>query len=140
MLSAEGGLGRTSAAGAFLSLSEPAVSSAWRVTVLTTGCAPAAGGCASFHLQLEQPVRIERGAFSATLADAPASYGDPLTFSRRSFSAAPSGRELDLRLGADLTWGEAGQMQLQLVGMRQPNNIAEAPLGLGVAANWRARF
>jgi len=139
MLSAEGGMGRTRASGPLLSLSEPAVSSNWRLTAWTR-CVGSSASCTSFHLQLEQPPRIESGAFSTLLADLPAKYGDAVSFSRRSFSAAPSGRELDLRLGMSRTWGEAGLLQLQLVGVKDQGNVAGAPLALGVLANWRTSF
>ena len=67
-------------------------------------------------------------------------YGDPVAFSRRSFSAEPSGRELDLRLGMTRTWGRSDLLQLQLVGVEDQGNVAGAPLALGVLANWRTRF
>ena len=139
MLSAQGGIGRTTAVGPFLNLTEPAVSSSWRLTAWTR-CLKQAGDCTSVHLQLEQPVRVEHGAFSTLLADAPASYFDPLSFSRRSFSAAPSGREIDLRLGLDRTIKGAGLLQLQVVGVHDQGNLAATGLDLGVSANWRQRF
>jgi hypothetical protein len=139
VLSAEGNIGRTRAAGALMRLGQPAISTNWRLTAWTR-CLAGASGCTSFHLQLEQPTRIESGTFSAVLADLPAAYGDPVAFSRRSFSAAPSGRELDLRLGMSRAWGRTDLLQLQLVGVKDQGNIAGAPLALGVLANWRTRF
>jgi hypothetical protein len=139
VLSAEGNIGRTRAAGALMSLSEPAVSTNWRLTAWTR-CIGRAASCTSFHLQLEQPTRIESGAFSTLLADVPAEYGDAVSFSRRTFSAAPSGRELDLRLGMSRSWGQAGLLQLQLVGVKDQGNVAGAPLAMGVLANWRKSF
>ncbi len=59
---------------------------------------------------------------------------------RRSFSASPSGREVDLRLGLDRSWSGVGVLQLQLIGVRDEANVAGAPIDLGVTANWRARF
>ncbi len=85
-------------------------------------------------------MKVEQGQFSALLPDVPEAYGDPLYFSRRSFSAAPGGRELDLRLGMDRTWSDFGLLQLQLVTARDAGNYAAQPLSLGVLANWRTRF
>ena len=136
-LSGEGSIGRTRAQSAFLSQSAPLISSSWRVTARTQ-CA--GEGCTHFELDLSQPVRVETGRFWTVLPDLPAAYDDPLSFSRRSFSAAPAGRELDLRLGMDRSWSDLGLLQLQLVGARDSGNYAGQPLSLGVLANWRTRF
>ena len=136
-VSAEGGVGRTTADGALMSLTRPALSSSWRISAYTA-CAGA--NCTRWRLELSQPVRIESGDFTAVLADAPSSWDDPLMFSRRSFSAAPSGREIDLRLGLDRSVANAGVLQLDVVAAREPGNVAGAPLAVGVSANWRARF
>ena len=138
-LSAEVGLGRTSAAGTWMTLEHPATSSSWRISA-ATACAGPSGGCTRWRLELAQPVRIESGSFTAALADLPGAWDDPLVFSRRSFSAAPSGREIDLRLGLDRTIPKVGVLQLDLVAARDPGHVAGAPVGLGLAANWSARF
>ncbi len=85
-------------------------------------------------------MRVEKGQFWALLPDVPEAYDDPLNFSRRSFSAAPDGRELDLRLGVDHSWADLGFLQLQLVTARDAGNYSGQPLSLGVLANWRTRF
>ena len=74
------------------------------------------------------------------LPDVPAAYGDPLYYSRRTFSAAPSGREIDLRLGMDRSWSGLGLFQLQLVTAKDQGNYAGQPVSLGVLANWRTTF
>ena len=138
-LAAEAGFGRTSASGDLMALEHPATSSTWRISA-ATACAGPADGCTRWRLELAQPVRIESGAFTALLADPPAAWDDPLVFSRRRFSAAPSGREIDLRLGLDRTVPKAGMLQLDLVAARDPGHVAGAPVALGVSANWSARF
>ena len=139
VVSAEGSLGRTRAESSFLGQAAPLISSSWRVTARTQ-CGGPDGDCTHFELDLDQPVRVERGAFSTVLPDVPASYEDPLYFSRRTFSAAPSGRELDLRLGMDRSWNGLGFFQLQLVTARDQGNYSGQPVSLGVLANWRTSF
>ncbi len=136
-LSGEGSIGRTRAESAFLSQSAPLVSSSWRLSARTE-CA--GDGCTHFELDLSQPIRVEAGQFWTVLPDIPANYEDPLYFSRRSFSAAPGGRELDVRLGMDRSWNDFGMLQLQLVGARDAGNYTAQPLSLGLLANWRTRF
>ena len=138
-LSGEGALGRTTAQSVFLSQSAPMLSSSWRVTARTQ-CSGPRDDCIHLQLDLAQPVRVEQGQFWTVLPDVPAAYDDPLYFSRRSFSAAPEGRELDLRLGVDRSWDAFGLLQLQLVGARDAGNYADQPLSLGFLANWRTRF
>ncbi len=138
-LSAEAGLGRTRMRSALMDLTGPIISSAWRLSA-RTGCGDGRRRCTHFGLDLSQPVRVESGTFSTVLADIPSSYSDPLNFSRRSFSAAPSGREIDLRFGVDRDLPQIGWVQLQLVAAREPDNIAAAPVSVGVLANWSARF
>ncbi len=139
VLSAEGSLGRTRAESAFLGQAAPLISSSWRITARTQ-CGGRVSDCTHFELDLDQPVRVERGAFSTVLPDVPAAYEDPLYFTRRTFSAAPSGRELDLRLGMDRNWSGLGFFQLQLVTARDQGNYAGQPVSLGVLANWRTSF
>jgi hypothetical protein len=138
-LSGEGSVGRTRAQSTFLNLATPLISSSWRLTARTQ-CTGPRGDCTHFELDLAQPVRVEQGRFWALLADVPEAYGDPLYFSRRTFSAAPDGRELDLRLGMDRSWSGLGLLQLQFVTARDAGNYAGQPLSLGVLANWRTRF
>ena len=138
MLSADAGMGRTTAAGPFMSLAQSAVSSNWRLSARTL-CANPARDCISFTLALAQPVRVEGGAFGALLANVPDAYGDPLTYSRRNFSAAPSGREIDLSFGVSQSWRRLGDLQLNVIAVRDQGNVT-GPMGLGVIAGWRTSF
>ncbi|MDB5459609.1 MAG: peptidase, partial [Caulobacteraceae bacterium] len=136
---AEASLGRTRLQGAFLSTAGPALSSAWRLS-LDGNCRTLGLVCTGVHLSLSQPLRIEQGRFSAVLPDVPAQESDPLTFSTRTFSASPSGREVDLRLRADQSLGAAGTLSLEAVASRNPGNRADAPAAFGVLGGWRAAF
>ena len=138
-LSGEAGLGRTSARGTFLSLTEPALSSNWRV-VARFGCIFGQLDCTGLQAEVAQPTRIEQGVFSTTLADIPAAYDDPLSYSVRRFSAAPSGREIDLRFGVNRASSGVGLLGLQLITVFDQDNRAAAPVNLGLVANWRTRF
>lgn len=138
-VNAEASLGRTGLQGAFLSTSGPALSSAWRVS-LDGDCRTLGLVCTGIHLTLSQPLRIEAGRFSAALPNAPAALDDPLTFSTRTFSASPSGREVDLRLRADRSLGTAGTVSLEGVASRQPGNSAQAPMAFGLLGGWRVSF
>lgn len=136
LLSADGSLGSTHAAG-LVGLDGAVWSSTWRLGARTLCDRP---GCIGFSASLEQPVRIEAGRFTATLADVPDDYFAPLTFSTRHFSATPSGRELDLRLGASAETDRAGRFSLQAVAMHDEGQIAGAPLNLGLIGSWRGRW
>ena len=139
-LSASGSLGSTLAPGALVGLSGPGpvTSSTWRVAARTR-CA-GVGDCFSLFAQADQPVRIEHGQFSARLADIPLNYDDPLQVSTRRFSASPSGRQVDLRLGFDKSWAGIGLLELVAVGVVDEGNEVAAPLNLGLVANWRSQF
>ncbi|HEY5006696.1 MAG TPA: S8 family peptidase, partial [Caulobacteraceae bacterium] len=138
-LSAEAGFGRTNAQGQLLSLASNAVSSQWSLSA-RTACEATRPDCVRFDAEIAQPTRIESGTFSAVLADVPAEYGDPLTFSNRTFSASPSGREVDLRFGVARAWARAGELDLQALGVLDENNVHGAPPNLGLLASWRSRF
>jgi hypothetical protein len=138
-LSAEAGFGRTDAQGQFLNLASNAVSSQWSLSA-RTACEAIRPDCLRFDAEIAQPTRIESGTFSAVLADIPAQYDDQVTFSTRQFSASPSGRELDLRLGVARAWARAGELDLQALGVLDENNVRGAPPNLGLLASWRGRF
>jgi hypothetical protein len=138
-LSAEAGFGRTDAQGQFLNLASNAVSSQWSLSA-RTACEATQPDCLRFDAEIAQPTRIESGTFSAVLADVPAQYDDQVTFSTRQFSASPSGRELDLRLGVARAWARAGELDLQALGALDENNVRGAPPNLGLLASWRSRF
>ncbi|MEI9889460.1 MAG: hypothetical protein WDN45_01450 [Caulobacteraceae bacterium] len=132
-------LGRTQLQGGFLQTAGPATSSAWRMS-LDGNCKVFGLACTAVHLSLSQPLRIERGEFSAVLPDAPQSADDPLTFSERRFDAAPTGREVDLRLTGRARLGALGRGEPAGVVSREPGNIEAAPPAAGVAFGWRTQF
>jgi len=97
--------------------------------------------CTGMELSLSQPLRMEGGSFQAVLADVPDVYETSgFTYSTRTVSVAPSGRQIDLRLEADKDFGDAGVFRLEGAVIRQPGNQADAPTALGVSGSWRVRF
>lgn len=136
VVSADAALGATRAAG-FVGLDGPVWSSTWRLGARSV-CE--GSGCVVFSASLEQPLRTEAGRFTATLADVPADYSDPLSFSTRHFSAAPSGRELDFKVGASGSIDHAGDWRLLAVAMHDEGQVAGAPLNLGLIGTWRAKW
>jgi hypothetical protein len=138
VLSAEGSMGSTRAAGGIVAFDGAIVSSTWRLTARGR-CANDAD-CFSALIQIDQPVRIESGRFIATLADVPLNYDDPVQFSTRHFSADPSGRQIDLRLGFDRSWARWGVLELQGVAIINEANQANATMNYGLTASWRSQF
>ena len=74
------------------------------------------------------------------LAEAPAHYFDPLQFTRRQFSAAPQGRQIN----ADLTvyrqtplWG---RIDLTASAVSEENNLVRSPLNVGLTSHWQIAF
>ena len=135
----EASLGETRFAGPLLRISSWSMSSSWRIG-LTGDCAARWKACSHFGAELAQPLRFETGAMTADLADPPAHYFDPLSFSQRHIAIAPSGRELDLRLFADRDLGAWGFVRLEASAADEEGNIARAPFGLGFIASWRYGF
>ena len=82
---------------------------------------------------------MESGVFETWLADVPAHYLDPITYSRRQFSAASQGREIDLDLAVARKLGP-GEARLSTGLVSQENNEKGAPLDLLVGGRWDARF
>ncbi|QCQ97559.1 S8 family peptidase [Brevundimonas sp. SGAir0440] len=132
----EAGMGSTRIEGRFLSMDQAAISSNWRLGLLT-GCSMI---CDRISFTLAQPLRIERGTFSAMLADVPVEYFDPLTYSRRSFSATPSGRQIDFILGGERRLWDGSSMTLQAVASREPRHVADAPPEFALIGAWRRQF
>jgi hypothetical protein len=91
-------------------------------------------------VELAQPLRIESGVASATLAAVPADYFDPVTFTTRRFDVTPSGRQITLSIFADQDLKRWGLLRVGAVAARQRGNIADQPLDLGVTAAWRVGF
>jgi hypothetical protein len=117
-------------------MDQAAISSNWRLGLLT-GCSAL---CDRISFTLSQPLRIESGAFSAWLADVPVEYFDPLTYSRRSFSATPSGRQIDFILGGERSLWDGSNLTIQAVASRQPRHVADAAPEFALIGGWRRRF
>jgi len=137
LLSAEGALGHTDAEGRLLKLRD-GVSSTWRLRGVAD-CSLIGISCTAMAVELSQPVRIEKGTVTAYLADQPADYFAPLTYSSRTLELSPSGRELDLRVSAWRPLGP-GQLRLDATAITNEWNRADSPLNFGFTAGWRARF
>jgi hypothetical protein len=135
--SAEGALGHTDAEGRLLKLRD-GVSSSWRLRGVAD-CSLIGLSCSGMAVELSQPVRIERGVVTAHLADQPADYFDPLTYSDRRLELSPSGRELDLRISAWRPLGP-GDLRFDATAIKDEYHQADSPLNLGVSAGWHARF
>ncbi|MDP1630620.1 MAG: S8 family peptidase [Caulobacter sp.] len=116
-----------------------ALSSQWRLGAYGD-CRLLGLACDGFALELEQPLRVERGAFTALLADLPGDWRDPTTFSIRRFSASPSGRELDLRLSLDRDFAGWGLMRLRTVAGFDAGHQAGRKPSVGAALDWRRSF
>jgi len=95
--------------------------------------------CDGLTVSISQPLRIEAGEVTATLADIPLDYSDPITFSRRSLSLAPSGREIDLSLGVHRALGP-GSLRLRASALMTPGHQAGAPVAYGLWAAFHTRF
>ncbi|MCC4293905.1 S8 family peptidase [Brevundimonas aurantiaca] len=132
----EVGVGATETEGRFLSTDGAAISSNWRLALLT-GCTAL---CDRISFTVSQPLRMERGTFSAWLADVPVDYFDPLTYSRRRFSAAPSGRQIDFILGGERSLRDGSSLSLQAVASREPRHTADAAPEFALIGGWRRRF
>ncbi|MBD3574368.1 peptidase S8 [Brevundimonas diminuta] len=142
-LSGEAGFGRTELEGRFLHLSAPALSSTWRASLQSacpTWSFAKALGCRSLTWEISQPLRIENGTFSAYLADAPLDYFDPVTFSERRFSAAPSGRQIDFSVRSLHALPGGSWLQLEAVAGREEQHRAGAPTGYALLGSWRRGF
>lgn len=138
-LDAEMGFARTDLAGEFLSLSEQALSSSWRIG-LTSFCKELGFGCRSLTWSISQPLRVERGQFSAWLADAPLEYFDPLSFSERRFSATPTGRQIDFSLGSQHLLPDGSELALRAVVTRDDRHVRSAEPAYALMGSWRSAF
>ncbi|HEX6859845.1 MAG TPA: S8 family peptidase [Caulobacteraceae bacterium] len=135
-LRADAGFGRTSLSSGMFQLND-ALSSQWRISAYG---ACAFSGCSRFGVELEQPLRLEDGEFSAMLADVPAEYFDPTTFSMRRWDASPSGRQLNLRGVWERDFEHWGALRLRGVAAVNAGHQADTGLDLGAAVDWRVRF
>ncbi len=137
-LRGEAGFGRTRIEHGVLGL-DNAISTQWRLTAAGP-CAWAWLGCDAFALELEQPLRLERGSFTAILADVPAGYFDPDVLSARRFSASPTGRQLNLRATWAREFEHWGALRLRGVIASDSGHQADNGLDYGAAVDWRVRF
>ncbi|MHC3128374.1 hypothetical protein OB03_14315 [Brevundimonas sp. GN22] len=87
--------------------------------------------------EISQPLRIESGTFEATLADVPLDYVDPVTFSRRRFSATPSGREIDMSVRSLHALPDGSSLQLQATAIRDEQHRRDAKPGYAFMAVWQ---
>lgn len=133
-----GSVGRTRFRGQILNL-DGAISSSWRLG-LVGACGRLGRVCRTWTLEVSQPLRLESGMASATLPAAPANYFDPVTFTERRFSLAPTGREVILGLFADQSLRRWGVARLGLVAAMDEGHISGAPLDIGFNASWRFGF
>lgn len=138
-LNAEMGWARSDISGQFLGLTEKVMSSSWSLG-LTTFCRQIGLGCRSLTWSIRQPLRVESGQFSAWLADAPAEYFDPLTFSERRFSAAPSGRQIDMSVGSLHQLPDGSWLDLRAVMTRDDQHIRSAAPTYTMMGSWRTTF
>lgn len=138
-LDTEAGWARTDLSGQFLDLSEAALSSSWRVG-LSSACGQLGFGCRSLTWSVSQPLRVEEGEFSAWLADAPAAYFDPVTFSERRFSATPTGRQIDVSLGSSHLLPNGSELALRAVVTRDDRHVRSAGPSYALTGRWRTGF
>ena len=138
-LDAEMGWARTDIDGRFLDLSEDVMSSSWSLG-LTTLCRQLGLGCRTLTWRIRQPLRVESGEFSASLADSPAEYFDPLTFSDRRFRATPSGRQIDMSLSSRHQLPDGSHLDLRAVATRDDRHIRSVPTAYTMMGSWRTSF
>ena len=139
MFSGEFGMGRTDIREGFMRLADGAISSNWRLA-LQSNCPSFIPGCDTLVWQIAQPLRIESGEFSAVLADVPLSYFDPITFSERRFSAAPSGRQMDFSLRSLHRLPGGSRIQLEAIATRNEQHRADASTAYAIISSWRRGF
>jgi hypothetical protein len=138
-VSVDGAIGQTRVQDSQFLMTDDALSSHWRIGV-QGACWRLNLSCESLVLEIEQPLRVERGEFRALLADLPADWRDPTTFSYRRFSASPSGRELDFRLTLSQRSERWGLWRLRGVMALQDGHRADADAAFGAAVDWRLTF
>ena len=135
----EASLGRTEIEGRLIGTDGAATSLAWRFGA-AAGCKGWSLLCDRVTLSLGQPLRIEHGELTALLADVPLDYFDPLTFSQRRFSAAPSGRQIDLTVAGERRLADGSTVTVQGIASREPQHIAGAKPGFSLIGAWRRAF
>ena len=141
--SAEISQGETQVQGRFLSSEGDLISRSWRMAFAADCPAWLSGGqigCTRFTASIAQPLRLERGTLGALLADAPVDYFDVPTFSRRSFNASPTGRQIDFVLAAERPLGDGAWLTIQALASREPRHVAGADPEFALIGAWRRGF
>jgi hypothetical protein len=136
--SGDAAFGRTEASGPMIALAGARTSS-WSVAADVACARLGLDACDGLTVGVSQPLRIEAGEATTTLADVPLDYSDPITFSRRTLSLAPSGREIDLSLGVHRALGPGG-LRVQASALLAPGHRADAPVAYGLSAAFHTRF
>jgi len=74
------------------------------------------------------------------LADTPAGYFDAPSFSERTFSASPSGRQIDMSLGSVHRLDDGSAMSLRALVTRDDQNVRASPTTFTLMGSWGKRF
>lgn len=135
-LTAQAAFGETEAQGPLMALAGASTSSWSLAADLSCGRFT---GCQAISFSLSQPLRVETGRITTTLADVPLDYSDPVSFSQRTLALAPSGREIDIGLGLRRALGP-GTLSVRANALTSPGHRAEAPVAFGLAASFHSRF
>jgi hypothetical protein len=137
-LAVQVGAGRTEAQGALLSIRD-VKSNNWSVAADLSCAHLGLAACSGLTFSVSQPLRVSGGQAIATLADVPAEYSDPLTYSQRAADLSATGRQIDVGLGM---WRPAGDgaLRLQAVAQFKPGHRADAPAAYGLNASYRTPF
>ncbi|RKS90808.1 S8 family peptidase [Sphingosinicella microcystinivorans] len=91
-------------------------------------------------VRIAQPLRVEGGALRA---DIPTSYDyetETAGYTRRTFTLAPSGREISVEAAWSLPLADFGHLDTNLFWRRDPGHIAALDDDMGAALRLRARF
>lgn len=135
---ARGGLTRLDvASGGLISGADALRSLAFAFDVTKSGVV-ARGDAVS--VRIAQPLRVEGGALRA---DIPTSYDyetETAGYTRRTFTLAPSGREISVEAAWSLPLAGLGHLDTNLFWRRDPGHIASLDDDIGAALRLRARF
>ncbi|MFD0848311.1 S8 family peptidase [Sphingosinicella xenopeptidilytica] len=94
----------------------------------------------AISMRIAQPLRVEGGALRA---DIPTSYDyetETAGYTRRTFTLAPSGREISVEAAWSLPLAGLGHLDTNLFWRRDPGHIASLDDDIGAALRLRARF
>jgi hypothetical protein len=118
--------------GGALSVAEPTTASAFAIGGLWRTDA------GDWQLTLEQPLRVESGAFALSLPEPGGGYGAILTL--RRFSAAPTGREIGLRAAWSAGVAPNAEVRLEGRAIAEPGHQRKADLAGELVLRGAARF